>query len=334
MDVTIQNISLSPLNVGIRLRVLVAVIVFVCAPWRAPAQEGARGGVRERMRQRMQQEQSAGTATLAARRMRPQASSKNDGESIELAGLKVSVWRPAQRTGRVPLVIFSHGFHGMSTQSTFLTAALAENGYLVVAPNHKDAIGNGLLATSWLPQVSFIRPDQWNDKTYLDRAEDIRRLIKALHEQQPWAGMIDWSRLALAGHSLGGYTALGLAGAWPSWKLPEVKAVLACSPFAQPFAQQHSLERLGVPVMYQGGTRDIGLTPFVKRSGGAFDLTASPAYFVDFENAGHLAWTDLTAEHQANVKHYALAFLNKYLKDDDAAKPAEKRSGVAELRSK
>ena len=31
----------------------------------------------------------------------------------------------------------------------------------------------------------------------------------------------------LAGHSLGGYTVLALAGAWPSWKLANVRAVLA-----------------------------------------------------------------------------------------------------------
>ena len=250
-----------------------------------PAPEGVRGALRERIRERVQGKQNADGAAAGTPWTRKARAKKNDGESPTLAGLRVSVWRPAPSAGRVPLVIFSHGFHGMSTQSTFLTAALAEHGYLVLAPNHRDALDNGL-AMDWLPQVSFGRPAEWSDQTYRDRADDIRNLVKALREEKPWSEMIDWSRVALAGHSLGGYTVLGLAGAWPSWKLPEVKAVLAYSPYTMPFVVKPRLAALGVPVMYQGGTRDFGITPVVGRPGGAYDLTAAPAYFVDFEKAG------------------------------------------------
>jgi predicted dienelactone hydrolase len=311
------------------------VVVTVCGlGWCQPpaaAQDGLRDLLRERIRQRLRGDQSSGDASKDSAR----TGLKDDKnvERLDIAGLKVSAWRPTEAGSRLPLVIFSHGFHGLSTQSTFLTAALAKNGYLVLAPNHKDAVGHGG-GGDWRPEVGFMHPDQWNDKTYADRADDIRRLIQALHNEKPWSDIIDWSRFALAGHSLGGYTVLGLAGAWPSWKLPQVKAVLALSPYSNPFLPQHSLATLGVPVMYQGGTRDIGITPFIKRHGGAYDLTASPAYFVEFEKAGHFAWTDLVADHQANIEYYSLAFLNKYLKGDATADPTHKRPGVADLRSK
>src|SRR5262245_45916714 len=66
---------------------------------------------------------------------RPQRADRGDrtagAESVSIAGLRASVWRPRTR-GRAPLVIFSHGFHGSSLQSTFLMTALAADGYLVI----------------------------------------------------------------------------------------------------------------------------------------------------------------------------------------------------------
>lgn len=290
------------------------------------AQETLRSVLADKLRERLRDKQAVDR--------------QKNVESVTLAGLKVFVWRPAPAAGstaaaprRVPLVIFSHGFHGLGTQSTFLAAALAAKGYLVLAPNHKDALVN-LLNTDWRPEAGFAQPGQWSDKTYRDRADDIRALVKALHDEKPWAEMIDWSRFALAGHSLGGYTVLGLAGGWPSWKMPEVKAVLALSPYCTPYTQQHSLAKLDVPVMYQGGTRDLGITPFVKRHGGAYDMTPAPAYFVEFEKAGHFAWTDLVTDQQANINYYSLAFLDKYLQGNAMADLRSKRPGVAELRAK
>ena len=38
--------------------------------------------------------------------------------------------------GRFPLVVFSHGYGGLRTQSSFLTAHLASWGFVVAAPDH------------------------------------------------------------------------------------------------------------------------------------------------------------------------------------------------------
>jgi predicted dienelactone hydrolase len=68
-------------------------------------------------------------------------------------------------------------------------------------------------------------------------------LIDALRNDARWKDRIEWSRVALAGHSLGGYTVLGLAGGWASWKLPSIKAVLAMSPYCDPFLQKKRAAR-------------------------------------------------------------------------------------------
>lgn len=260
----------------------------------------------------------------------------NEGETLEIAGLRVSVWRPNQGVAvPAPLVVFSHGFHGSSTQSSFLMQALADHGYLVIAPNHRDAVVPGKDGpASWQPEQAFGKPALWSEATYKDRADDVVRLLQALKADPTWSRAIDWSRVALAGHSLGGYTALGLAGAWPSWKCSEVKAVLALSPYTMPFSEKRTLGSLHVPVMYQGGTLDVGITPFVKNEGGAFDQTSSPAAFVEFKGAGHLAWTDLNARFHNDVVYYSVSFLDKYLKPSGGEDMGRVLSDVSLLRSK
>jgi len=257
-------------------------------------------------------------------------------QSVKLAGMDVTVWsqeRPAATP--LPVIVFSHGFHGCATQSRFLMDALAAAGYIVFAPNHRDATCSGGGA-SWSEKsaVPFRDPAQWSDSSYRDRANDIRRLIDAIAADPRFRSRADVSRLALAGHSLGGYTVLGLAGAWSSWTLPGVKAVLALSPYTQPFVAQKTLAGLGVPVMYQGGTRDLGVTPTLHKSMGAYDQSPAPKYYVEFDGAGHFAWTDvgLTSAH-ADIIAYSVAFLDLYVKRE----PVDPRltqvlPGVAVLR--
>jgi pimeloyl-ACP methyl ester carboxylesterase len=212
-------------------------------------------------------------------------------------------------------------------------AALARAGYLVVAPDHADALSRAG-GTPGRPELFFRKPEQWSEATYQDRARDITSVVAALKANERFTRRVDWSRLALAGHSLGGYTALGVAGGWPGWKLADVRAVLALSPYANPFLHHGDLAGLGCAVMYQSGTLDIGVAPFVIRPGGIYDKTGSPAYLVELRGAGHLAWTDLNPRFHAVIIDYSVAFLDRYLKGDKAADPGQRRSAVADLRVK
>jgi hypothetical protein len=55
---------------------------------------------------------------------------------------------------------------------------------------------------------------------------------------------------------------------------------------------------------------------------------------IEFQGAGHLAWTDLNPRFQTSILDYSLAFLNRCLKGDQSADPGQRRSGVAETRFK
>jgi predicted dienelactone hydrolase len=248
-----------------------------------------------------------------------------------IAGMTVAIFEP-KAPGPYPLVLFSHGWSSCSTQSIYLTQGLAARGYVVMAPEHADSSCLGKPAPV-RPVIPFHDAPLWSDATYRDRADDMIRLLAALKADPAWAARIDFAHVGLAGHSLGGYTALGLAGAWPSWRQPGIGAVLALSPYARPFIVKGALGSLKVPVMYQGGTSDGGITPYVTMRGGAFDKTSSPAVFVDLEGASHLAWTDGGRPYHALILDYAAAFLDRWLKGDRRELPA-KGPGIAEIRIK
>jgi dienelactone hydrolase len=253
------------------------------------------------------------------------------GETATIGGRKVDIWRPASG-GAAPIIIFSHGYLGCGGQSTFLTRALAEAGYFVIAPQHADSLCGHQMS---LPDVPFWQPQDWSDSTYRDRRDDIVAVIAGLHRDPAFAGKIDWSRLGLMGHSLGGYTVLGLAGGWPGWRIPEVKAVVALSPWCVPFLLGGgSLGHVSAPVEYQGGTEDYGLTTSVSLPGGCYDATRAPAMFVEFQDAGHLAWTDLVAIDHADMIYYARAFFDAWLRGRSADAMRVRRAGVADLRFK
>lgn len=66
--------------------------------------------------------------------------------------------------------------------------------------------------------------------------------------------------------------------------------------------------------MYLGGRRDFGITAFVAKRDGAYDESRPPKYCVEFDGAGHFAWTDLRRTYHAVIVEYTRAFLDRYLR--------------------
>jgi hypothetical protein len=199
----------------------------------------------------------------------------------------------------------------------------------VVAPKHADAICGANAA----PQESFYSPQTWTDQTYRDRYVNLTQLLAALRAD-PATWPIDWSKVGLVGYSLGGYDVLGMGGGWPSWKTAGISAIVALSPYCEPFLFNGNLGGIGIPVMYQGGTLDTGSTTAVKARGGCFAQNSSPAIYVEFQNAGHLAWTNLKSQFQPLIIRYTQAFLDVNVRRVAALDPTVKVAGVSDLRVK
>jgi predicted dienelactone hydrolase len=227
--------------------------------------------------------------------------------------------------GRHPLVVFSHGFLGAGDQIIFLTESLARAGYIVAAPNHADS-GSG---SEPLEIPNFIDARSWDDKKFLDRKEDVSALIDHLLAGKDSAAFlhdhVDEHAIGVAGHSLGGYVALGMAGARRAWRDERIRAALILSPYALPYVDGSVLGEVRIPVMLQGGTRDWALTPFLPA---VYEKLQVPKYFLVLNDASHLEWTNLISLGRSTmdcvrsgsgrwITAYSVAFLDTYLRGQE-----------------
>lgn len=243
--------------------------------------------------------------------------------------------------GRHPLLLFSHGYLGVSDQSIFITEACARAGYIVASMNHQDALVNIFQPGQDPPK--FAEFAKWTDAKYRDRHDDIVALVDYLLElngtkDSPLQDRIDPKLIGGVGHSLGGYTMLGLAGGWKSWHEPRIKALVLFSPLAQPYAVNGKLNNVSIPVMIQGGTFDIPITPFLPA---VYDKLGGPRTFLVLKNETHFGWTNLVslgkttketvaAGNPELMMRYCIAYFDQHLLGSDQAKILEARDPALE----
>jgi len=116
-------------------------------------------------------------------------------------------------TGKFPLIVLSHGSGGNRSSLSWLATRLVQQGTIVIALNHPGSTtGNSI-------------PSE-NIKAW-ERPRDVTFVIDKVLATPEFARIIDAGRIAVIGHSLGGYTALATVGA--SLKLDAFKRY--CSVF-------------------------------------------------------------------------------------------------------
>ena len=206
-----------------------------------------------------------------------------------------------------PLVIISHGFPGSRYFLTYLSENLASKGYVVAAIDHTDSV---------------FGDEKGFQSTLLNRANDQLFTIGALEELATPAdnflnGILDGSKVAIVGYSMGGYGALATAGAGYSAKsmghgfVPggyfgdweagsakyqvrlrkEVKAVVAIAPWGEqpPYSSWDAdgLAGIHIPMLMIAGDQD-DVSDFPNGIKPAFEKSVnSDRCMLVYENARH-----------------------------------------------
>jgi predicted dienelactone hydrolase len=206
-----------------------------------------------------------------------------------------------------PLVVVSHGYPGSRIFLSYLTENLASKGYVVAAIDHTDSV------------LGDVKPFP---STLLNRASDQLFTMATVEEMSHRAGdflngLVDSSRTAIVGFSMGGYGALASGGAGYSKKgLPasvvpggyledwmagsdkyqaqlrkEVKAIVAISPWgAQPPFNAWDADGLAgirVPLLVIAGDQD-DVADFPNGIKPAFDkMVHADRCLLVYENARH-----------------------------------------------
>jgi predicted dienelactone hydrolase len=260
--------------------------------------------------------------------------------------LHVRVFYPLA-AGKYPVIIFSHGAGGSQNCCEPLTRHWATYGYITLQPTHDDSMterrssGDEGLRFPEAVREALKTPALWES-----RPQDISFLMDSLPElQKRVAGLtdkIDATRIGVAGHSMGAYTAEAIAGALvdlprrvsTSLADSRARAVLCLSPQGpgQFGLSTHSFEKITLPFMGITGSLDnLGPLASAAWHKTPFDRSSAGDKFEVFiHGANHMSFiTDETliatrSSQAAAILGYtnsaSLAFWDAYLKDDSAAK--------------
>jgi predicted dienelactone hydrolase len=119
---------------------------------------------------------------------------------------------PAEATGRVPVVLISHGLGSERATFAYLARHLASHGFAVVLPEHPGS------NQTRLGDLLDGRANEVADPLeFIHRPRDLSVLLDELAAygipDGSFRGELDLSRVGVIGQSFGGYTALAIAGA-------------------------------------------------------------------------------------------------------------------------
>lgn len=155
--------------------------------------------------------------------------------------------RPA--AGSFPLSLISHGSGGTPMTHRGLAMALAQQGRMVVLPQH---LHNHRFDNRWEKELDNLRY----------RPRHLQLLKNALLADEQLAPSLDGERISVLGHSLGGYTALALAGAKAQIQVPGeapilldtpydpmIRSIVLISPSIQLFMHPDGLPQLATPLL-------------------------------------------------------------------------------------
>ncbi len=114
--------------------------------------------------------------------------------------------------GPYPLVVFSHGLGALRFQSLYLTEHLASRGFVVIAADHPGTTtAEIILGAAGQDAAAGVA------RSFARRPLEVMREIafagELTAEGGAFAGAIDTGRIAVIGHSFGGYTTAAAAGA-------------------------------------------------------------------------------------------------------------------------
>ena len=153
-----------------------------------------------------------------------------------------------------PLVVISHGNGGSHLLYRTISIHLARNGYIVAMPEHYGNNRNNNQLENTLENL-------------VSRPAHISLTIDVLQTGDVFGRHIATNKIAVIGHSMGGYTALALAGGIPYTRegqkvnvLPDsrVKAIVLLAPGTGWFT--NSLDKLVIPVLMLTAEHDL-ITP-------------------------------------------------------------------------
>ena len=223
-----------------------------------------------------------------------------------------------------PLVVISHGLGSDRSTYAYVAQHLASYGFAVAVPEHPGSNSAQLQALIMGSTSQVIEPNE-----FINRPLDIQYLLDELavlaQTDSAFKSRFDLERVGVIGQSMGGYTALALAGAQinisqlqtdctdntfnlslllqcralnlvqplPNFRDPRVKAVLAISPIGSSLLGRTDYGNIDIPVMVMSGSSDT-VAPALPEQIEPFTWLQTPnRYLVMLRGGTHFSTIDV-----------------------------------------
>lgn len=193
---------------------------------------------------------------------------------------------PLLEEGRFPLVVISHGSGGSHLVYRTIGAHLAKNGYIVAMPEHAGNNRNNNALNGTLENLE-------------NRPRHIRLTIDAITADPHLKERALPDRSAIIGHSMGGYTALAVAGGKPRSEAGQsvdvtpderVKALVLLAPATPWYMAEGALSDVKIPILMLVAEHDLFTSEWhAELVLGRVPERAQVTYRV-VENAGHYSF--------------------------------------------
>jgi predicted dienelactone hydrolase len=263
----------------------------------------------------------------------------------------VRIYRPADASGALPLVVFSHGIGGSREGYRYLGRHFASNGFIAVHIQHVGSdralwMGNPLGLLGRLSGAA-------TESEALARVADVRFVLDRVLDAD-FPHRIDAARIVVAGHSYGANTAMLATGARVekegrrvAFGDARIRAAILISapPFYGMKDTRAILENVAVPTLHVTATDDDIMIPGF-RSGlddriDVFDAmgaaSRAPKWLAVFKGGAHSMFTDRLAPGGTDLnpvvktatRDLALQFARRVLQV-----PARDAAGIANWRDR
>ncbi|MBI2920888.1 MAG: hypothetical protein HYY18_07360 [Planctomycetes bacterium] len=246
----------------------------------------------------------------------------------------------APAAGPWPLLVFSHGYGGGGIASVFFTEALAARGWIVAAPDHNDRHSAVRIRTGQVPDFDrggFLRHaqeisryDPEDRDVLLFRVEELQLVLDRILASEKFADAIDPRRIAAGGHSLGGFTALGLCGALPGRRDARIRAALIFSSGAAGYLYRPGeLAAVRMPAMVFLGEAEKqdprGDTTMADIAAKVYGSLSAPKYLREVRGATHFYFNSRFSDTEAarklsgtdaqfdTIRRQSIAFLERHV---------------------
>ena len=225
-------------------------------------------------------------------------------EKLGPYSLDVSV-DAAPKKGVFPLILISHGSGGSHLVYRTLAHHLAVNGFIVGMPEHPFNNRNNNTLEGTIENLT-------------NRPRHILTAINWFFESRKFAKFLKPDAVSIIGHSMGGYTALAVAGGVPT-SLPiessdkssqqvsvtpdsRVKALVLLAPASVWYRGDGALSEVNVPILMLVGEKDE-YTPFGYHAQIILDGVPDKANIQHriVENAGHFSFLSPFPESMTNA---------------------------------